>query len=566
MKLKRLSLFLLLTATFSSLAAGDRTIPPGYYNAIDGKSEAQLKNALFSVIYPHTEISSYYDLPKYFRTTDVYPESSRWWDMYSNIPLYAPSFSGLNREHSFPKSWWGGSTDTPAYTDLNHLYPSEAKANMAKSNYPLGRVDRTKPIAFQNGITTVGVPVARQGGGSSQVFEPDDEYKGDFARTYFYMATCYQNLRWKYTYMVDNNTYPTLNNWSRELLLEWNELDPVSQKEIDRNEAVYQFQNNRNPFIDFPELAEYLWGNRRGEDFILSEHIDGNYNPASPILINPTQGSVLEFGEIALGNSVTAKLLIHGENLTPNSSLRLHIYDNSETLGAEHFSIEGNKVASVATSVANAPQGQWITITYCPTQLGMHTTRLVISGGGIEGSVGVGLRGECLPVPVLSAPIAEPASDITPTSYVANWSSPADEAVDYWIVNRTIYNQTSETRQLLAEQNSLQISDFSGSESYTVQAVRLGCISPESNSISVTSAGILQAQTATQVGILSLPGAILVSCSEPIGELRIYTPSGSLVLIKDNVENNTIINLPLGVYILYSPQINSPVKAIIRNE
>ncbi len=557
----------LLLSVAATAAAADRVIPRGYYNAIDGKSEAELKTALFNTINPHTLISSYSNLPQYFQTTDVYPQSSRWWDMYSDIPLYAPSFRGLNREHSFPKSWWGGSTDTPAYIDLNHLYPSEAAANMAKSNYPLGVVDRTKPVNFNNGITTVGFAVAGQGGGASQVFEPDDEYKGDFARTYFYMATCYQNLHWKYTFMVDNNTYPTLNNWSQKLLLQWNEQDPVSQKEIDRNEAVYSFQNNRNPFIDFPELAEYIWGNKRGDAFILSEHIDGNYVPGAPTLINPTQGSVLEFGEVALGNTMTAKLLIHGEKLTANTSLRLRIYDNSETSGAAHFAIDGSNQSTVSASVANSPSGQWVTVTYSPTELGEHTTRLVISGAGLEGSVGVGLRGECLPVPTLRAPVAEPASDVTATTYVANWSSDADETIDYWVVNRTRYEgSTAQTEQLVAEDNSLLITDFCGSESYTVQSVRLGYYSAESNTVSVTSAGITAAGVSTGAGVSTLPGAILISCSEPLQTLSIFTPSGSLVMRLSDVENNQIIELPAGVYIIVSPQLPTPIKTVISNE
>lgn len=557
----------LLLSVAATAAAADRVIPRGYYNAIDGKSEAELKTALFNTINPHTLISSYSNLPQYFQTTDVYPQSSRWWDMYSDIPLYAPSFRGLNREHSFPKSWWGGSTDTPAYIDLNHLYPSEAAANMAKSNYPLGVVDRTKPVNFNNGITTVGFAVAGQGGGASQVFEPDDEYKGDFARTYFYMATCYQNLHWKYTFMVDNNTYPTLNNWSQKLLLQWNEQDPVSQKEIDRNEAVYSFQNNRNPFIDFPELAEYIWGNKRGDAFILSEHIDGNYVPGVPTLINPTQGSVLEFGEVALGNTMTAKLLIHGEKLTANTSLRLRIYDNSETSGAAHFAIDGSNQSTVSASVANSPSGQWVTVTYSPTELGEHTTRLVISGAGLEGSVGVGLRGECLPVPTLRAPVAEPASDVTATTYVANWSSDADETIDYWVVNRTRYEgSTAQTEQLVAEDNSLLITDFCGSESYTVQSVRLGYYSAESNTVSVTSAGITAAGVSTGAGVSTLPGAILISCSEPLCTMSIFTPSGSLVMRLSDVENNQIIKLPAGVYIIVSPQLPTPIKTVISNE
>ena len=100
-------------------------------------------------------------------------------------------------------------------------------------------VDRNSTVSFDNGMSAVGYPMNGQGGGAAKVFEPDDEYKGDFARTYFYMVTCYQNLTWAYKYMVNQNLYPTLNQWSIDLLMKWHRDDPVSQKEIDRNEAVY---------------------------------------------------------------------------------------------------------------------------------------------------------------------------------------------------------------------------------------------------------------------------------------------------------------------------------------
>ena len=195
-----------LLGAFAMVAAEAMAdVPANYYRAASGKSGAELKTALHNIIYNHTEISSYQALPDYFRRTDVYPPQDerygQWWDMYSDIPLYTNTFWGLNREHAFPKSWWGGSTATPAYIDLYHLYPPEQAANMAKSNYPLGEV--LNP-SFDNGITRVGTAILGQGGGAKAVFEPDDEYKGDFARTYFYMATCYQNLTWKYTYMVSN--------------------------------------------------------------------------------------------------------------------------------------------------------------------------------------------------------------------------------------------------------------------------------------------------------------------------------------------------------------------------
>ena len=100
-------------------------IPAGYYSSLNGKKDGELKTAAYSIIHNFTQVSSYDALPDYFRKTDVRPNSNLWWDMYSDIPLYASSFKGLNREHSFPKSWWGGSTSVSAYVDLNHLYPSE---------------------------------------------------------------------------------------------------------------------------------------------------------------------------------------------------------------------------------------------------------------------------------------------------------------------------------------------------------------------------------------------------------------------------------------------------------
>lgn len=540
----------------------DRLIPAGYYAAIDGKTTSDLKTTLHNIIYPHTEISSYQALPQYFRNTDVYPQSNRWWDMYSDIPKYAPSFSGLNREHSFPKSWWGGSTSVPAYVDLNHLYPSEAEANMAKSNYPLGVVDPTKRPKFDNGVTKVGTPVAGQGGGCSFVFEPDDEYKGDFARTYFYMVTCYQNLSWKHFYMLINGAYPTLNAWSIDLLLKWNREDPVSQKEIDRNEVVWGYQNNRNPFIDFPELSEYIWGDKMGDRFVLSEHM-GDYTPSGdPALINPTQGTTLEFGQVALGHTSTAKLLLHGENLT-GRNMRLAIYQGD----AQYFNIDGMQTGSASVSAVNGPEGLWVNVEYAPTELGEHSSRLVISGGGITGSVGIGIRGECLPMPELTAPTATAATDVTASGYTANWTPAPGEVVDYYVVNRTRYDLPgAPTEQIEAEENYLIIDDFGGSESYTVQSVRLGIMSAESNSISVVTGSITGIESGSGFGVNPYPGGVLVTCSSTLENVRIMDASGRVLHIIDRVENNDVIELPTGIYILTAKGAQRPVKVIVKND
>ena len=204
-------------ATTAIAFSAQADIPVNYYNAINGKTDAQIKSTLASMLYNHTEVG-YQGLPTQFRQTDLRPGTNYWWDMYSNLEVdcYITFGTYMNREHAFPKSWWGGLTNVPAYTDLNHLYPAEAKANQAKSNYPLGEVVTPHPNGtFDNDVVLVGYATTGQGGGAAKVFEPADEYKGDFARTYFYMVTTYQSLTCdsKYMYMLQQNDYPTLTPW-----------------------------------------------------------------------------------------------------------------------------------------------------------------------------------------------------------------------------------------------------------------------------------------------------------------------------------------------------------------
>lgn len=539
-------------------AAAWAEIPAGYYTSIDGKKDAELKKAVYLVIRNLTGISSYSALPQYFQSTDVYPGGRRWWDMYSDIPLYAPSFSGLNREHSFPKSWWGGSTSVNAYTDLNHLYPAEAAANMAKSNYPLGEVDTRYALDFDNGMTRVGYAVAGQGGGAKYVFEPDDEYKGDFARTYFYMVTCYQDYTWaaKYSWMLQQNAYPTLSDWAIQLLLRWHRQDPVSQKEIDRNEQVYRFQNNRNPFIDFPSLAEYIWGSRKGEAFSLKD-AGGDVGPVGdPTLITPVQDMALDFGEVALGSSATAQLYFKGENLT--NSLTIRIYSGDKDMFKPSVSV-------IPSSSVNSNDGYWLTVTYTPTAVGGHQSRLLISDGGLTGSRGVNMVASCQPVPTLNACTALPASDITDDSYLASWTTP-DDVVDYYIVTRTRYVGGQQlVEEIVAEENELVIEGFgqSDSESYSVRSCRLGYSSPESNVVFVSHSGITGVEAAEPIAVSAVDGGILIECSAPQTGCRVYDPSGRLAAQLPQIGAETVVQLGPGVYYVITDQCRRPARVAI---
>jgi len=552
--MKKLFTSLLLLSTALAVLAG---APDGYYKSLNGKKEADLKNAIYRLVHNFTQVSSYNDLPRYFERTDVYPESRQWWDMYGNEPIYLP-WSGrlLNREHSFPKSWWGGSTGVPAYVDLNHLYPAEAKANQAKSNWPLGKVDKSSATKFDNGVSVVGYPVLGQGGGSQSVFEPADEYKGDFARTYFYMVTCYQDLTWvsKYSWMMEQNTYPTLKGWASKMLLEWSRTDPVSEKELNRNDMVYSIQNNRNPFIDHPELAEYLWGNKVGQTFNV-----GDIPPSGdPNLITPVNDMALDLGQVAVGRSTTADLLFRGENLTGNFELIISGSDKNM------FSIPTSHISS---SLVNQPDGTWLTVTYTPTETGSHQASLIIVDGGISGSRIVRLIGQCLDVPTLTACTATEASDITSDSYRANWTYPADETVDYWIINRTRYaGGTATAEEVIAEAPGTIIEDFdqSDSESYSVQSVRLGYRSPASNVIFVAHAGITGVEADQGLVVQGFEGTIRFQCSAEQTGACIYDISGQLIMFLPSVHNNMDIDIPAGIYLVTTDQSHTPIKVAVK--
>lgn len=559
-KMKKLYTLALYIATLT--ATLQASIPVGYYNTLAGKSGQALKNAIHDLAIQRT-VHSYGSLWTYFPQTDCMPDDhSRVWDMYSDYTYYfssqlGSSTSGMNKEHSVPKSWWGGYTESQgyiAYTDLNHLYPSDATANGAKLHYPLGEVSR---VDFDNGCTRTGSPKAGQGGGSSMVFEPDDRYKGDFARTYMYMASAYQDYQWKYTWMMGNGSWLTLNQWSIDLLLRWAREDPVSDKEKDRNDAVYRCQNNRNPFIDFPDLMEYIWGNHSGEVFTGGDDvIDG-----PPELISPVQNAEIYFGEVALGRSLSITIYIKGHNLTSNLSVTIYRDD------AAMFSLP---VSQIDRSTANSNQGYPLTITYTPTELGDHKARLLISDGGLTGSFGMSLNASCRAVPNLSAVTALPAQEITDSGYVASWQPTSDE-VDYFVVNRTIYDRqgsivdsesfttddATETTYRFTDRNPEH------THTYTVQAYRLGYLSPESNVITIDHSGITGVEADRPLALLPTEGGVLVKCSEPLLNVIVYTTHGQVVRHIDEVRNDDIISLPAGIYILTMRQSRQAYKVVV---
>jgi len=241
-------------------------IPPGYYDGTDGLDGEELRLALHEIIDNHT-VHSYSSLWTHFQSTDKKP-NNKVWDMYSDIPNGTPPYEYTfvsdqcgnyggesdcyNREHSWPKSWFNNAS--PMNTDLFHLVPTDGYVNGMRSNYPYGEVENTTWTS-QNGSKR-GTMNSYNFNGT--VFEPIDEYKGDFARTYFYMSTRYttEDSGWDENDMVNG---ADLKEWAVAMLLDWHQADPVSEKELNRNDAVYDIQGNRNPFIDYPVWSECIW-------------------------------------------------------------------------------------------------------------------------------------------------------------------------------------------------------------------------------------------------------------------------------------------------------------------
>ena len=270
-------------------------ITSSYYTAIDGKSGSNLRDALYDI----TKVGpanghSYNNLWTAYKTTDVYPSDSigkagKIWDMYSNVLFtvgtnQCGSYSNVgdcyNREHSLPKSWFNDAN--PAYYDLGHIVPTDGKVNGQRSNYPFGECASGTRLTngTKKSLGKLGTSTFTGYTSIGTVFEPDDIYKGDFARMYFYMVVRYKpgntnnvNLAAKgdgtKMFNSTDDNYG-LTDYSVALLLKWHRQDPVSQKEIDRNNGMQTVQNNRNPFIDYPELVEYLWGNNAGQAVNLS--------------------------------------------------------------------------------------------------------------------------------------------------------------------------------------------------------------------------------------------------------------------------------------------------------
>ena len=365
--MKKFPVFLLLLAL--ELCSWAQPLSLDYIHSVQGLNQAELKTGLHDLIQPR-QVPSYGGKGEGytwagFAAADALPGGIVR-DRYSNEQRMfngLQAVSGMNIEHIWANSWWGHTVNN-AYCDLLNLYPADGPANQRKSNNPIGIVDGK--IMFDNGVVKVGKSSSYRADSLITAWEPADEWKGDFARTYFYMATAYQHMtdEWQTTdglLTVDPASWTTMRPWVYELMLQWADEDPVDDIERARNEVIYGIQGNRNPYVDVPELADYIWGDKNDMKFYIDP------TSTTPEVFVPVHDVELDFGLQALSLGMTRYLMVRGRNFPEGITA----------------TIEGDGFAMPATylTAEEVVEGKRLTLNADVEAGGDYEARLVLRSG-----------------------------------------------------------------------------------------------------------------------------------------------------------------------------------------
>lgn len=435
---KILSLFTLILLVQWTFAVDPSTNLATYYANIDGKatdSNDKLRKTLCTIISKGYTTIGYSSLPNSVYAASSNPSdfyngsgsSKTMEDIYSSYPYNSSQDgssattcgTGWNKEHTVPQSWFG--KESPMVSDAHHVFPTDIRMNSCRSNYPYGENNASK-YCSSYGYGHLGTSTFS--GYTGQVFDPGSKedcggkcYRGDLARVYFYMATRYRTTNFtngtggtSFTY---TNGVADLTDYMKNLMLKWHREDPVSEKELIRNNAIYAHQGNRNPFVDYPCLAEYIWGDKKGEAVSLSSLISGYVGVGTDCCSSePTltvSSSSITIGPIATSSSTTQTFTVTGANLTGSISI-------TKNSGSSSY------ITVSPTSITSGYNGtNPITITYnAPASAGTHTATLTISSTGAT-PVTVNITASC--AASCTATWMADGSQVS-TSYAASGASP----------------------------------------------------------------------------------------------------------------------------------------------
>lgn len=345
---------LLLALVVTSVWAQGPNNSGTYYQAADGKKGAALKTAFFNIIKNHTDIG-YDGLIEAYHKTDTRADG-KLRDWYSNATNYTwddrngnnREGAGWNREHSVPQSWF--SKSNPMKSDIVHVLPTDCYVNNRRSSYPFGEVGNAT-YTSNNGYSKLGS--CKTSGYSGTVFEPNDEIKGDIARIYFYMVTCYEDrfTGWtagSATQVFSSNKYEGLKTWCMDMMMRWSKNDPVDAVETARNNAVQEVQGNRNPYVDYPGLEEYVWGSKKEEAFSYDNY-DGTGTVTPP---DPDRVEDPAFSPMAgtYTNSVNVKLSCS----TTGASIYYTLDGTEPSVNSTRYTADGINLTETTTIKAVA--------------------------------------------------------------------------------------------------------------------------------------------------------------------------------------------------------------------
>ena len=408
--LRQLLTVMCVLGTLALMARDPVACKPNYYNNALNKKGQALLTALYNIVSSHTDVG-YDGLWNVYDDADT-NSGGYYIDLYSNYDKFTRAkkcgnYSNIgdcvNREHSFPKSWWG-SGKADQYSDAYHLYPTDGYVNNQRSNYPFGECANGTRLTNGKYYGKGKLGTSTFSGYSGIVFEPDDEYKGDFARTYFYMATAYNNIFGKWHGDMLASSFPYFSDWALNLLLKWHRQDPVSDKERLRNNYVCAWQENRNPYIDHPELVEHIWGNQADKNWTGSDM-------STPTITAPAQGDVLDLGTVRIGNTLTATLTVKGNAL--EEELEIIVTGT------------GFSASPTIIDVDDALAGTTVTVSFVSNTQGTFTGNLQVTSSETT-AVNVALRAQAV-----DGIVAKPATSITSTGFTANWENTDQSTGNY---------------------------------------------------------------------------------------------------------------------------------------
>lgn len=327
-----------------------------YYSGFDwDKTGSALKSALFDKIKISKAGWSYDGLWDAYKTTDVRPDGQHYWDIYSDKTMYTLNDSrinaeykkehdSINREHVIPQGSFN--KKAPMVSDIHHVLPSDGYVNNRRGSYPHGEVTSAEYTSEDGCLLGTGT-------GTGRCFEPKDCYKGDIARIYFYFVTCYEDKLSSNTFAAfDKTTFPSIKSEYLSVYLRWAKEDPVSQKEIDRNNAAYKGQGNRNPFIDCPYAVGAIWDTTHASDY----GTKGQYTSGTP-----STGVTISTTSLSIVRGNTAKI---SATSSDSSSIT--------------WSTSNSSVVSISSTSASS--GSQITLTGVSNGTATITAKATISG------------------------------------------------------------------------------------------------------------------------------------------------------------------------------------------